>query len=54
MIHFDVVVPTKKGVVYAVGSYEVDVRVSVNNAHCLLGQRNEDTIQKTSKNLDGS
>ena len=58
-IEFDIVLPTKKGAIYACGfvriseiataNTDVGKKVSVNIAHCLLGHQNEDSIQKTAQ-----
>jgi hypothetical protein len=60
-IDFDIVVPTKKGAIYAckfVRSVEMAgasigkaMRLNINMAHCLLGHRNEDSVRKTAREL---
>ena len=60
-IEFDIVLPTKKGAIYAchfvhlsevtTASTDIRKKVSVNVLHCLLGHQNEDSIQKTAQEL---
>jgi hypothetical protein len=60
-IDFNIVVPTKKGAIYAckcVRSVEVAgatkgkaMRLNIDMAHCLLGHRNEDSVHKTAREL---
>ncbi len=60
-INFDIVVPTEKGAIYAckfartmevaTASADTMVRLNINMAHCLLGHRNEDSVQKTAREL---
>jgi hypothetical protein len=59
VIDFDIVVPIEKGAIYAckfvrtvevtTASAERTMKVNINMAHCLLGHRNEDSVQKPAK-----
>ena len=61
VINFDTVVSTEKGAIYAskfvptveVATASTDnvVRLNINMAHCLFGRRNEDSLQKTAREL---